>query len=143
MSLYLLVVSYATMAVSGFVVGLVFNLTGLTPAHHAVRVLQSHPEWNYTTFLDFGFIALLLVLGYRFLTTGGLEMLRMMEATPEKKAMMAIDPVCGMTVDPSTATETATHAGTTYYFCSPGCRKEFEAHPEPYITAPPAPAHHH
>jgi uncharacterized membrane protein YraQ (UPF0718 family)/YHS domain-containing protein len=143
MSLYLLAVSYATMAVSGFVVGLVFNLTGLTPAHHAVRVLQSHPEWNYTTFLDFGFIALLLVLGYRFLTTGGLEMLRMMEATPEKTAMKAIDPVCGMTVDPSTATETATHAGTTYYFCSPGCRKEFEAHPEPYITAPPAPAHHH
>jgi uncharacterized membrane protein YraQ (UPF0718 family)/YHS domain-containing protein len=143
MSLYLLAVSYSTMAVAGFVVGLAFNLTGLTPAHHTVRVLQSHPEWNYTTFLDFGFIALVLVLGYRFLTTGGREMLRTMEATPEKKATMAIDPVCGMTVDPAMATETATHTGTTYYFCSAGCRKEFEAHPEQYIAAPSAPMHQH
>jgi uncharacterized membrane protein YraQ (UPF0718 family) len=86
MSLYLLVVSYAAMAVSGFVVGLVFNLTGLTPGHHAVRVLQSHPEWNYTTFLNFGFVALMLLLGYRFLNTGGPEMLRMMEAPPEQMA---------------------------------------------------------
>jgi uncharacterized membrane protein YraQ (UPF0718 family)/YHS domain-containing protein len=143
MSLYLLAVSYSTMAMAGFVVGLAFNLTGLTPAHHAVRVLQSHPEWNYTTFLDFGFIALILVLGYRFLTTGGREMMRTMEATPEKKATMAIDPVCGMAVDPATATETATHAGTTYYFCSAGCREEFEAQPEQYIAAPSAPMHQH
>jgi uncharacterized protein len=143
MSIYLLVVSYATMAVSGFVVGLVFNLTGLTPAHHAVKVLQSHPEWNYTTFLDIAFLGLIVVLGIRFLRTGGPDMLRMMEATPEAKATMAIDPVCGMTVDPATAMETATYAGTSYFFCSAGCRQEFEAHPEKYAAGQPAPAQHH
>jgi YHS domain-containing protein len=143
MSLYLLAVSYATMAVSGFVVGVAFNITGLTPAHHGVRVLQSHPEWNYTTFLDIAFLALILVLGYRFLKSGGPEMLRMMEVSPDQKAAMATDPVCGMTVDPATAKEISTHAGEAYYFCSPGCRQEFEAAPEKYIGAASAPAHSH
>ncbi|HXA41470.1 MAG TPA: permease [Candidatus Solibacter sp.] len=143
MSLYLLAVSYATMAVSGFVVGIAFNITGLTPAHHAVRVLQSHPGWNYTTFLDIAFLALILVLGYRFLKSGGPEMLRMMEVAPEAKAAMATDPVCGMTIDPATARETSAHAGETYYFCSAGCRREFEAAPEKYIGSASAPPHSH
>jgi Cu+-exporting ATPase len=70
-------------------------------------------------------------------------MLRMMEATPEMKATMAIDPVCGMTVDPATATDTATHDGTTYFFCSAGCRQEFETHAEQYVAAASAAAHQH
>jgi YHS domain-containing protein len=37
----------------------------------------------------------------------------------------AIDPVCGMTVDLSTARYTLTHEGTTYAFCAPVCRKVF------------------
>jgi uncharacterized membrane protein YraQ (UPF0718 family)/YHS domain-containing protein len=134
-SLYLLAVSYIAMVLSGFLIGLAFDLTGLTPAHHAVRVLQSHPEWNYTTFLDIAFLALASLLGYRFLTTGGPEMLRTMESSPERKSTMALDPVCGMTVDPSTASESSTHAGTTYYFCSGGCRQEFDSHPDRYATS--------
>src|SRR5258708_18049164 len=92
MSLYLLAVSYATMAVSGFVVGVAFNITGLTPAHHAVRVLQSHPEWNYTTFLDIAFMALILVLGYRFLKSGGPQILRAIEGSPPHEAAMGRPP---------------------------------------------------
>ncbi len=34
----------------------------------------------------------------------------------------ALDPVCGMTVDPHTAKHQATHNGHPYYFCSAGCR---------------------
>ena len=34
----------------------------------------------------------------------------------------AVDPVCGMTVDPHTAKHRAEHQGHTYYFCSAGCR---------------------
>jgi xanthine dehydrogenase accessory factor len=41
----------------------------------------------------------------------------------------AIDPVCGMTVNVATATETAVRDGVTYYFCSAHCRKQFEAAP--------------
>ena len=47
--------------------------------------------------------------------------------------MTATDPVCNMTVDPKTARYTAEYEGQTYYFCSPGCRKAFEADPSPYV----------
>lgn len=47
----------------------------------------------------------------------------------------AIDPVCGMSVDPVTATQKAEHDGTTYSFCGPGCRKAFMANPAKYLDA--------
>ncbi len=89
MSLYLLVVSYIAMAWAGFVIGLAFQALGPAPAHLAVQAFQSHPEWNYTTFLDIAFLVLAVVLGWRFLTTGGLDMLGMMEAPPEANAAPA------------------------------------------------------
>ncbi len=78
MSLYLLVVSYAAMAVAGFAVGLAFNLAGIAPQHFHVSVLQAAPSWNYTSFLNLAFLALIAVMLWRFLTTGGLQMLRAM-----------------------------------------------------------------
>ncbi|WP_371345089.1 heavy metal translocating P-type ATPase [Ancylobacter sp. IITR112] len=48
-------------------------------------------------------------------------------------AHMAKDPVCGMDVDPHTATLKAEHNGITYYFCAPGCRAKFIANPEKYL----------
>src|SRR5207249_5850445 len=42
---------------------------------------------------------------------------------------MAIDPVCGMTVDEQKAPATAVYQGTSYYFCAPGCKRTFEADP--------------
>jgi uncharacterized protein len=41
----------------------------------------------------------------------------------------AVDPVCGMTVDPATAAARADHGGRTYFFCNPGCRDRFVADP--------------
>jgi Cu+-exporting ATPase len=46
----------------------------------------------------------------------------------------AIDPVCGMTVDPATAPAKTTYQGTTYYFCNPSCLKKFEADPQKYLA---------
>lgn len=46
---------------------------------------------------------------------------------------METDPVCKMKVDPKTAKFTADYTGKTYYFCAPGCKKEFEKDPEKYI----------
>ena len=40
---------------------------------------------------------------------------------------MAKDPICGMCVDETTAQYKATVRGTTYYFCSQTCMKEFMA----------------
>ena len=51
------------------------------------------------------------------------------------------DPVCGMKVDPATSKHRFDHAGTTYHFCSAGCRAKFEADPAKYLAqkadAPP------
>ena len=44
----------------------------------------------------------------------------------------ALDPVCGMTVDPATAKWTADVEGRTWYFCSQGCRDKFVADPAAY-----------
>ena len=55
----------------------------------------------------------------------------------------AIDPVCGMKVDPHTAKHRASHEGRPYYFCSAGCKTKFEANPGQYLAkeaAKPAPA---
>jgi len=45
------------------------------------------------------------------------------------------DPICGMTVDPATATRSLEHDGQTYYFCSDGCKKKFTAAPADFLTS--------
>src|SRR5438874_2022568 len=50
---------------------------------------------------------------------------------------MAIDPVCGMTVDEQTAPAMAVYQGTTYYFCAPGCKRTFEANPDNVLQKGP------
>jgi xanthine dehydrogenase accessory factor len=47
--------------------------------------------------------------------------------------LFATDPVCGMTVDPLTATSNMVHDGRTYWFCSAGCMAEFEREPTRYL----------
>jgi Cu+-exporting ATPase len=47
---------------------------------------------------------------------------------------MAVDPVCGMTVDPERAAGTLDYNGTTYYFCSKGCVAKFSADPQKYLS---------
>jgi len=46
----------------------------------------------------------------------------------------AIDPVCGMTVDPATAKFKTDHDGKTYYFCCGGCLAKFQADPNRYSS---------
>jgi Cu+-exporting ATPase len=52
---------------------------------------------------------------------------------PRKDFKMVKDLVCGMDVDPGTATNKSEYKGKTYYFCSPGCKKDFDKEPEKYI----------
>ncbi len=65
-------------------------------------------------------------------------------ATPASEER-ALDPVCGMTVNPATAKHRAEQGGKTYFFCSAGCREKFEKEPAKYLApkgeeAPPEPA---
>ena len=47
---------------------------------------------------------------------------------------MAKDLVCGMQVDEKKPPATSKYKGQTYYFCSPGCKKSFDANPEKYLS---------
>jgi len=133
-ALYLLGVSYAAMALAGFLVGGAFQLLGLAPTNHHVSVFETQPSWNYTTFLDIGFLAVMAVMAWRFVTTGGIEMLRAHASRTEVGAKLVRDPVCGMSVDPATATVHVDYMGAAHYFCSTGCRTKFEKDPVRYTT---------
>lgn len=43
------------------------------------------------------------------------------------------DPVCGRTIDSSTAAGRATYESEEVYFCSDDCRRTFEAGPERFV----------
>jgi putative ABC transport system ATP-binding protein len=48
---------------------------------------------------------------------------------------MAVDPVCGMSVDRESAPAHAEHDGQVFYFCANGCRDEFLDSPERFLNA--------
>ena len=57
---------------------------------------------------------------------------------------MVTDPVCGMEIDPKTAAGKSEYQGQTYYFCSLGCKKDFDKDPAKFVSdTPPAEHHHH
>jgi uncharacterized membrane protein YraQ (UPF0718 family) len=84
-SLFLLGTFYATMVAAGLVVEVLFDLLGLIPSgpRHA-KVIEASVQFNYTTVLNVLFLALALVLTVRFLRTGGVAMLRMMDEPTEE-----------------------------------------------------------
>ncbi|HYO26336.1 MAG TPA: heavy metal translocating P-type ATPase [Lacipirellulaceae bacterium] len=56
-------------------------------------------------------------------------------ARPEAPAAGgALDPVCGMTVDPQRAAGAVEHAGRTHYFCSTFCVQKFRLDPDGYLA---------
>ncbi len=46
-----------------------------------------------------------------------------------------IDPVCRMEVEPDSAAGTSEYKGQVYFFCCEGCREEFDAHPQQYVSS--------
>ena len=79
---YILVTFYITMAAAGYVVEWLFEVLGLIPQNRNVVAITEGIQWNYTTVLNIVFLVLAAVLMIRFLRTGGLPMLKMMD-TPE------------------------------------------------------------
>ena len=49
------------------------------------------------------------------------------------EAVLAVDPVCGMKVDPNAGSPSYAHDSHTYHFCSDGCRTKFAADPNRYL----------
>ena len=48
---------------------------------------------------------------------------------------MQKDPVCGMMVDERKAGLKSEHDGKSFYFCSAGCKSEFDKDPHKYAHA--------
>jgi uncharacterized membrane protein YraQ (UPF0718 family) len=83
MAAFLLVTFYLTMAAAGLIVDLIFSAVGLVPtgARHA-NVTPASVSFDYTTALNIVFLVFAAALIWRFVATGGIPMLRMMNGPP-------------------------------------------------------------
>jgi uncharacterized membrane protein YraQ (UPF0718 family) len=81
---YILLTFYITMAAAGYIVEFLFGALGLIPQNRNVAAITEGIQWNYTTVLNIIFLVLAATLVIRFIRTGGLPMLRMMN-TPEEE----------------------------------------------------------
>ncbi|MCU1488668.1 MAG: hypothetical protein JWM85_73 [Acidimicrobiaceae bacterium] len=87
MALFILGVFYVAMVAAGYAVELLFGGAGLVPPTRHAKVLQPSVTWDYTTFLNIVFLALAAALIWRFFTTGGWQMLKMMGGGPEQTSV--------------------------------------------------------
>ena len=78
----LFLVSYAAMIGAAYIVELIFGIAGVVPQQRSAQTIEAHINWNYTTWLNIAFLALAGLLVWRFVRTGGPEMLRMMNEPP-------------------------------------------------------------
>ena len=108
---------FVTMVVAALIVDGAFDLAGLIPADR-----PSADEVMGTIQLDYK--AALNALGVAIFAT--LIWLTVRHG--------ATDPVCGMRVDRGKAL-TAQHGGRTHFFCSEGCRDNFQGDPDRYTGA--------
>ena len=86
MALFIAGTFYATMVAAGYVIEVVFGLLHLIPHERAAKVVEAGITWNYTTFLNLGFLVLAGVLVVRFLRSGGRQMFKMMGGGPDDRS---------------------------------------------------------
>jgi uncharacterized membrane protein YraQ (UPF0718 family) len=86
---FLLVTFYAAMVAAALVVELLFQALGLVPEERNAKIVEASVTWNYTTVLNIIFIICAAVLVWRFVRTGGLPMLRMMNKPMSEHQMEA------------------------------------------------------
>ena len=77
---FLLATFYATMALAGLIVEFLFGGLGLVPQARDANVVEAHVTLNYTTVLNAVFLVVAAALVWRFVRTGGVPMLRQMNA---------------------------------------------------------------
>lgn len=116
---------YVAMTTAGVLSEVIFRLFGAVPTSRSLSVTTAHFEWNYTTYLDFFFIAIAVVvwwLARHRLELGG-------------GTGYGIDPVCAMQVRTADAPAMINYADTTFYFCSDRCAERFRANPECFMRS--------
>ncbi|PRI16497.1 permease [Mycobacterium shigaense] len=83
MMLILLGTFYTAMVAAGYLVELLFGTAKLIPTHRNATVMEATFSWNYTSWLNVAFLAVAALLVARFVTSGGMPMVRMMGGSPE------------------------------------------------------------
>jgi len=83
---YILVTFYVTMVAAGYVVEFLFGAFGLIPQNRNIVAITEGIQWNYTTILNILFLILAAVMVIRFIRTGGIPMLRMMNKPANEMA---------------------------------------------------------
>ena len=81
---YILLTFYVSMAAAGYVVEFLFQALGIIPQDRKVVAITEGIQWNYTSILNIIFLVMAAILVIRFIRTGGIPMLRMMN-TPEQE----------------------------------------------------------
>ena len=89
MTAFIFVTFYATMSLAGYLVELIFGGAGLVPTTRNAQVIEAHISLNYTSVLNIIFLALAAAMVWRFVRTGGVDMLRMMGGRPDDISTMS------------------------------------------------------
>jgi uncharacterized protein len=84
MSAFLLGTMYVSMSGAALVIEFLFQALHLVPSERHARIVEASVTWNYTTILNIAFLAIAVILVWRFLTTGGVQMAKMMDRAPER-----------------------------------------------------------
>jgi hypothetical protein len=93
----------------------------------------AHLAWDYTTYLNIAALDLIALLYWAYRNREKLG----------GGSGYALDPVCGMQVEVSTAPSALIHSGHPVYFCSDHCRHRFVSDPAQFTAhAPPASDRH-
>jgi len=108
---------WVVMSAAGLVVEGIFAVAHLISATRPAQIVPESLRWNYTTVLNILFLGVFALLWWlarnRDRFGGGQG--------------QATDPVCGMRVEVASAPASAERDGTTWWFCSDGCRDHFLA----------------
>ena len=82
MMAFLLVTMFASMSAAALVIEFVFQALHLIPGERHAKIVEAAITMNYTTILNIVFLTLAALLLWRFFTTNGMRMLRMMNKMP-------------------------------------------------------------
>jgi YHS domain-containing protein len=116
LALKLLLTFWAVMAVAGLAVEGIFYGFDSIPTTRPHDVVHTSFEWNYTTFLNIGFLGVFGVLYWLY---------RNRERLGGGQGY-GLDPVCGMQVRTADAPASRQHDGRSYWFCSDHCAQRFD-----------------
>jgi uncharacterized membrane protein YraQ (UPF0718 family) len=80
MMLFIAATFYAAMVAAGYFVEIVFGALGLVPSTRHAKIVDAHVTLNGDTVLNVLFLAITAAFVIRFVKTGGIDMLKMMNS---------------------------------------------------------------